>query len=123
MGERAPELSFDPLLLTSKDVLMSITAKINGIEQPTIIDTGSFVNIISLKLAREIGLNIDHSKKRPLRIVDGKTIWTEGEVQITIALNEEEMKVAAAVIKDFPFGLLCGLKWLRENKVILNCEP
>ena len=42
-------------------------------------DTGASTNIISLKLANKLNLNVDTSKKEPIQVADGELMPTEGE--------------------------------------------
>ena len=42
-------------------------------------DTGASTNILSLKLAKKLGLNIDESKKESIQVADGAFMKSEGE--------------------------------------------
>ena len=86
---------------------------INGQEIQTVIDSGAATNIITNKLRKRLGIEIEKSSKTVFTIANGKKIPSLGETEIIIEISEQiEIPVKVQVIDSEKKDLILGTIFL-----------
>ena len=100
-------------------------------------DTGASTNIISLKLAHKLNLNVDTSKTEPIQVADGEMMPTEGESYAICKKGRCTKIVTFTVAKYLCQTVLIGRETLKDLEIIprnfpeqlprdekrINCHP
>ena len=94
---------------------------INGQEIQTVIDSGAATNIITNKLRKELGIEIEKSSKTVFKIADGKKVPSLGETEIIIEISEQiEIPIKVQVIDSKEKDLILGTTFLQSTKGIID---
>jgi hypothetical protein len=110
----------------SKNVKLEGSLLVNGAPVKVMFDTGSELNLMSEKEARQRNLKVQPGYHIELQgVVDGVKGRTEGMVQFTLATEEGlniDQNFSAYVYKGLPVGLIISRPWMVKERVIMDME-
>ena len=90
-----------------------ITAKVNKIPLRSLVDTGSYINILDNKTATQMGLKIS-KPNISARSVGGQSLPIKGMVTINIEIANKSYSQVAYVMEEAPFPLIIGVQCLKK---------
>ncbi|KAH7015011.1 hypothetical protein EDB80DRAFT_864435 [Ilyonectria destructans] len=96
----------------------SIDGTINDVQIEANVDTGSSVNVISMDLARSLGLTPEPGTQRDIHLPTGKKVFSPGNIRGLFKFNKEEKiyELSCVVLENFSYPLVFGSKFLKLTK-------
>ncbi len=85
-----------------------------------LLDTGAAVSHISLKLARDLKLEIDYTKPEVMMCANGTPMQTIGTAFLTLLFGKIEVSHVYRVEKDVQMALIMGRDILRTYKIMMD---
>eukprot|EP00164_Ancoracysta_twista_P002236 GFYU01002955.1.p1 GENE.GFYU01002955.1~~GFYU01002955.1.p1 ORF type:complete len:571 (+),score=79.18 GFYU01002955.1:1935-3647(+) len=89
--------------------------------QSVLIDTGASSSFVSLRLAKLLGLRIDYNVRRSAVIGDGGTIFTVGEVRLSVEIDDHMCKdLTFQVLQRTDFTMILGMNFLEQEDPLIR---
>ena len=107
----------------NREWLSVIRAKINGRYTTILIDTGSNLSAINVKMARNLNLRIAPiSNKDPVNLyaANGQPIVNRGSVVLPVEINGVIFRQQFLVLDGLTTGVICGCNFLRDHKAVVD---
>ncbi|KAJ2860797.1 hypothetical protein FB639_005582, partial [Coemansia asiatica] len=104
------------------DIVTTVTGKINDMQLPIVVDSGCGHVVISLKLAKILGLELRSSNFaiNTASNTSGTVAWLTPVIKITLGPLQF---ITPAMIVDSPnFYVLLGHSWLQRTKAMLDYD-
>ena len=113
----ASATSVSPPEFTKTYTPLRIDGKVNGVDMPIIVDTGSGLSIASLAVVNQLSLTIQPWSGPIISAINGERVRPIGCVNLNLIIASHRCNVWAAVVKEFPCDLLLGTRWCASEKV------
>ncbi|KAH6989500.1 hypothetical protein BKA56DRAFT_256692 [Ilyonectria sp. MPI-CAGE-AT-0026] len=98
--------------------MFSIDGTINDVQIEANADTGSSVNVISMDLARSMGLTPEPGTQRHILLPAGQKVFSPGRIRGLFKFKNEEKihELSCVVLENVSYPLVLGSKFLKLTK-------
>jgi hypothetical protein len=100
-----------------------IKVKIGSTATTALLDTGASVNVVSKSFLNEVrGVNFETMPTNPtdIRVANGESIKTLGEVQLSIEMGGHRFDTTFLVLQKLTLPVIIGMQFFKEHKVTLD---
>ena len=100
-----------------KKTLMHCPATVWGNQLDFVVDTGAALEGVLSDRVLPQGVVPDAKFAKPVRVGDGRHVWTEGDIEADVDFGPLKMKIKFTVMKTNAFDALLGVRFLRRPEV------
>ena len=94
-------------------MVFRITVKIHDQVHKAVLDTGATLSIVARRLLKQA--SIRKTKTVAIRVGDGRTMHSQGRVNVTVCLGDERRTHHCKVLDTNAFDIVIGTDFLRCN--------
>ena len=107
----------DQISVAQEGGLLKLHGTLFGKPLDFVVDSGAALEGVLAASVVPPDVPIDKTAARLLRVGDGRTCWTAGQVVATVEFSGLKLEVTFAVMDTTSFKALLGLQFLRKKEV------